>query len=154
MKHPWLYAVLVLSLAVNAGALGFYGLKKYRDWRHFRQYQAKWFKPSTSPRQLGRLLGDLQESRAPAFDTMRAAVKELGLLAIEPGPDSGRVNSTLDRIARARRELSRLTRAHLRALNRLYRPEQFEFWRNRVKAERDSMLRAESSAVREPRVQR
>ena len=154
MKHKWLYVLLVLSLAVNAGALGFYGLKKYQDWRHFQQFQAKWFKPGTSPRQLDRLLADLQKARAPAFDTMRAAVRELGLLAIEPSPDPGRVNSALDRIARAEREESRLRREEMRALNRLYRPDRLEFWRNRTGAERDSVLRAESSAGRGEKEQR
>jgi hypothetical protein len=151
MKQRWLYLVLVLSLAVNAGALGFYGVRKYCDWRSFQRYQGKWFRPGSSPRQLDRLLADLQKSRAPHFDTMRTATRELGLLALEPNPDSARLNAALDRIARATREQSRLLRENMRAWNRLYRPEKLEFWRDRAKAEHDSVLRAESSVVTEPR---
>jgi hypothetical protein len=151
MKRRWLYAVLVLSLAVNAGALGFYGVKKYSDWRHFRDYVDKWFKPGTDRRQLDRLLSDLDMSRAPLLDTMRAAIRELGLLAIESGPDTARVGSALDRIERAQREAAWLMHEHTRALNRLYRPEKIEFWRKLMQAERDSILRAESTAAAEDR---
>lgn len=147
MKHRWLYAVLVLSLAVNAGALGFYGWKQYQNWRWFQSYRAKTFKTGTTRRQLDRALSDLDMSRAPVLDTMRTAVKELGLLAIEASPDTARVGSALDRIERAQREVSRLRHEHTRALNRLFNSTQFEFWRKRMQAEHDSIVRAESAAV-------
>ena len=151
MKQRWFYLLLVLSLAVNAGVLGCYGVRKYREWRQFQSYQGKWFKPGTSPRQLDRLLADLQKSRAPHFDTMRTATRELGLLALEPNPDSVRLNAALDRIARAIREESRLLRENMRAWHRLYRPEKFEFWRNRMKVEYDSILRADSATAVQPK---
>lgn|GEM_PF-1160110 len=151
MKQKWLlYAVLVLSLAVNAGVLGFYGVRKYQEWRRLREFAAEWFKPGTTRHQHDRLLAEFDKARTPTFDTMRAAVKELGLLAIEPSPDSERVGAALDRIAGAKREQMRLQRQLMRAWHRLYRPEKLEFWRKRMQAERDSVLRAESSAPLSP----
>lgn len=147
MSSRWYYAVLVLSLAVNAGALGFYGIRKYRDWRHFQSFQAKWFRPGTSRRQLDRLLSDLEKGRAPWFDSVRTATRELGLLAEEGKPDSGLVAAALDKIARGEREKSRLLRVNMREMHRLYRPEQLEFWRKLMQAEHDSLLRADSVAA-------
>ena len=147
MKNRWLYLVLLLSLAVNAGVLGFYGVRKYRDWRQFLSYQGQWLKPGTKPGQLSRLFADFDKSRTPNLDTLRTASRELGLLALEPGPDSALVNAALDRIARNTREQSRLQRGHMRALFGLYRPEQLEFWRGRMKAEYDSILGADSGAA-------
>jgi hypothetical protein len=144
MRQRWLLVVLVLSLAVNAGVLGFYGVKKYRDWRSFQQYQGKWFKPGTSPRQLHRLLADFDKRRAPYLDTLGLATRELGVLALEPNPDSARLNAVLDRISRCKREHSRFRHELTRATFRLYRPEKLEFWRNRMKPEYDSMVRADS----------
>jgi len=154
MRQRWLLAVLVLSLAVNAGVLGFYGVRKYQDWRRFQRYASKWFRPGTSPRQLDRLLADLERNRAPYFDTLRMVTRELGMLALEPNPDSARLNAALDRIARCTREQSRFLREHMRALHRLYRPEKLEFWRNRVKIEHDSILRADSGTSAQPREER
>ena len=151
MKNRWLYLVLVLSLAVNAGALGFYGVRKYRDWRHFQRYASKWFKPGTSTSQLDRLLAELERNRKPIYDTLWDSRRELGRLALEPHPDSVRLNAALDRIARATREEYRLLRVYMRAWHRLYRPEKLEFWRNRMKVEYDSVLGAESSMAAEPR---
>jgi hypothetical protein len=70
---------------------------------------------------------------------------------LEPGPDSALVNAALDRIARNTREKSRLQRGHMRTLFGLYRPEKLEFWRNRMKVEYDSILRADSGAAVQPR---
>ncbi|MCX6842748.1 MAG: hypothetical protein NTX53_10745 [candidate division WOR-3 bacterium] len=151
MKQKWLYAVLVLSLAVNVGVLGFYGVREYRDWRQSQQFQGKWFKPGTSRRQLNRLMADLDRNRAPYSDTARVATRELGMLALEPNPDSARLNAALDRIARCRREQSRFLHELMRAHRRLLRPEKLEFWRNRMKVEYDSILRADSSAAAQPR---
>ncbi len=151
MKQRWLYVLLVLSLAVNAGALGFYGVKKYRDWRSFQGYQGKWLKPGTTWGQLRRMFADLVKSRAPSLDTLRTATRELGRLALEPNPDSARVNAALDAIARSTREGHRLRREHMRALFGLYRPEQLEFWRGRMKAEYDSILGADSGAAVQPK---
>jgi hypothetical protein len=147
MKQKWLYAVLVLSLAVNAGVLGFYGVKKYQDWRNFQDYQGKWFRPGTTRHQLDGLFANLMKSRAPWFDTLRTATKELGLLALEANPDSARVGNALDRIAHAQREETRLLRVNMRELHRLYRPEKLEVWRKLVQAERDSALKDDSSAT-------
>jgi hypothetical protein len=151
MRQRWLLAVLVLSLAVNVGVLGFYGVRKYRDWRQFLSYQGQWLKPGTKPGQLGRMFADFDKSRAPNFDTLHAATRELGLLALEPGPDSTLVNVALDRIARSTREVSRLQRGHMRALFGLYRPEKLEFWRGRMKVEYDSIVRADSGTAAQPR---
>ena len=151
MRQRWLLAVLVLSLAVNAGVLGFYGVRKYRDWRQFQQYQGKWFKPGTSWRQLNRLWADLDRNRAPYNDTMRVAMRELGMLALEPSPDSARLNAALDQIARCRREQYRLLRVLMRAHNQMLRPEKLEFWRNRMKVEYDSIVRADSGTAVQPR---
>ena len=151
MRQRWLLAVLVLSLAVNAGVLGFYGVREYRDWRQFQQYQGKWFKPGTSRRQLDRLLADLERNRAPYFDTLRTATRELGMLALEPSPDSARLNAALDQIARCTREPSRFLHELMRATHRLYRPEKLEFWRNQMKVEHDSIVRADSGTAVQPR---
>jgi hypothetical protein len=151
MKQRWLVAALVLSLAVNAGVLGFYGAGKYRDWRRFQSYAGTWFKPGTSRRQLHRLLADLERNRAPYFDTLRTATRELGMLALEPSPDSARLNAALDQIARCTREPTRLLRENMRALHGLYRPEKLEFWRNREKVEYDSIVGADSGTAVQPR---
>ena len=151
MRQRWLLAVLVLSLAVNAGVLGFYGVRKYRDWRQFQQYQGKWLKPGTTPRQLDRLLANLDRNRAPYFDTLRTATQEVGVLALEPNPDSARLNAALDQIARCTREQSRFLHELTRATHRLYRPEKLEFWRNQMKVEHDSIVRADSGTAVQPR---
>jgi hypothetical protein len=151
MKQRWLYLVLVLSLAVNAGVLGFYGVREYRGWRQFQQYQSKWFKPGTPRGQLNRLLADLDRNRAPYNDTMRVANRELGMLALEPNPDSARLNAALDQIARCRREQIRILHEFMRANRRLLRPEKLEFWRNRMKVEYDSIVRADSGTAVQPR---
>jgi hypothetical protein len=151
MKQRWLVAVLVLSLAVNVGVLGFYGVRKYRDWRSFQQYQGAWLKPGTTPRQLNRLWADLDRNRAPYYDTLGMATRELGMLALEPNPDSARLNAALDQIARCRREQYRLLRVLMRAHNQMLRPEKLEFWRNRMKVEHDSMARADSGVAVQPR---
>ena len=147
MRQRWLLAVLVLSLAVNVGVLGFYGVSKYSDWRQNQRFLSKEFKPGTSWRQLHRLWADLERTRAPYFDTLHTATRELGLLALEPGPDSTLVNAALDRIARNTREVSRLQRGHMRELFGLHRPEKLEFWRGRMKVEYDSILRADSGTA-------
>jgi hypothetical protein len=154
MKQKWLYAVLVLSLAVNVGVLGFYGVRKYRDGRHDQQVTSKWFKPGTTRRQVDRLLADQEKSRAPHSDTLHAAKREIGLLALEPNPDSVRLNAALDRIARTTREEYRVLRAYMRAMHGLYRPEKLEFWRNRMKVEYDSVLRADSVTAVHPEEER
>ena len=151
MKNRWLYLLLVLSLAVNAGVLGFYGVREYRGWRQSQRFANAWFKPGTSWRQLDRLFKELERARAPYFDTLHMAIRELGVLALEPNPDSARLNAALDQIARNTREVSRLQRGHMRALFGLYRPEKLEFWRGRMKVEYDSMLRADSGAAVQPR---
>jgi hypothetical protein len=154
VKQKCLYAVLVLSLAVNAGALGFYGVSKYRDWRQNQRYLSKEFKPGTTWHQLDRLFADLEKSRAPHFDTLRTATRELGLLALEPHPDSARVNAALDRIARATRERHRLMRVPNRAFLGLHRPEKLEFGRNRFKVVYDSILRVDSGTAVQPEEER
>lgn len=148
MRQRWLLAVLVLSLAVNAGVLGFYGVMKYRDSRRFQQTLAKLYKPGTTRRQVWGALADFDKARAPWFDTLTAATKELGFLAEEPNPDSVRVSNALDRIARSQREVRRLLYEHERATLRLLIPHQFEVWRKMVQPEHDSVLGAESSAVK------
>ena len=147
MKQRWLYVLLVLSLAVNAGALGFYGVRKYRDWRHDQQVMSKWFKPGTTWHQLDRLDADLFKSRAPYSDTLHAATREIGLLALEPSPDSARVNAALDRIARARRESHRLYHVWWQAYLGLYRPERLELVWSLVKVGYDSILQADSGTA-------
>jgi hypothetical protein len=149
MKHKWFYVGLVLSLAFNAGALGLYEFRKDGS-RRVRQQAAEQLKPGASQIQLDRLVGDLQKALAPVADTMRAAIKELGLLALEPDPDSTRVNAVLDRIAWAEREDGRLVLEFMWASNRLVRPDLVEFYRNHTKTALDSLLRAESSEVSEP----
>ena len=148
MRQRWPLAVLVLSLAVNVGVLGFYGVMKYRDWRSFQQTMAQQFKPGTTRRQVWGALADLDKARAPWFDTLTAATKELGFLAEEPSPDSARVSNALDRIARSEREVRRLQHESERAVLRLVRTDQFELGRKLAKAEHDSVLGAESSAVK------
>jgi len=147
VKHRWLYLLLVLSLAVNAGVLGFYGLEKYRDWRIDQQSMARIFKPGTTRRQVWGALADFEKARAPWYDTMSAATKELGFLAEEPNPDSVRVSNVLDRIARSHREVSRLLHEFERGTTRLLRQDQFELERKMERAYLDSMLMAESSGV-------
>ena len=151
MKQRWPYVLLVLSLAVNAGVLGFYGVSKYRDWRQFRLYASKEFKPGTTMRQLDRLDADLFKSRAPYVDTQNAATREIGLLALEPNPDSARLNAALDRIARAARERHRLYHVWWQAYRGLFRPERQEFWRNYSKVWYDSILQADSATAVQPK---
>jgi hypothetical protein len=153
MKHKSFYVGLVLSLVFNAGALFLYGYGKY-DSRRLRQEAAERFKPGASQLQLHRLNDDLQRARAPAADTMRAATKELGLLALDPEPDPLRVNAALDRIARAQREDSRLWCEFDRERLRLILPDREEHERNAVKSWRDYELRAESIGASGPRGRR
>ena len=151
MRQRWLSAVLVLSLAVNAGVLGSYGVRKYREWRQFQRYWSKAFKPGTTVHQVDRLFDDLKKSRSPYWDTADAATREIGLLALEPNPDSARLNAALDRIARAKREWQRLRHVWTQAFFGLYRPEKLELRRNRFKVEYDSTLQADSATAVQPK---
>jgi len=151
MRPRWLLAVLVLSLAVNAGALGFYGVSKCREWRQFQRYWSKAFKPGTTVHQLDRLDADRTKSESPYRDTLDAATREIGRLALEPSPDSARVNAALDRIARAKRETNRSWYVWLQAFFGLYRPERLELWRNRFKVGYDSTLQADSATAVQPK---
>ena len=151
MKQRWPFFLLVLSLAVHAGVLGFYGVSKYRDWRLVQRYLGKVFKPGTSLHQIDRWFDDLKKSRAPYWDTQHAATREIGLLALEPNPDSARLNAALDRIARATREERRLMYVLWPAYLGLLRPEELESRRNRFKVEYDSMLRVDSATAVQPK---
>jgi hypothetical protein len=154
VKQRLLYLVLVFSLAVNAGVLGFYGVSKYRDWRQsqrFHWYLSKVFKPGTTVHQVDRLFDDLKKSRSPYWDTADAATREIGLLALEPNPDSARLNAALDRIARATREEHRLVYVWWPAFHGLLRPEKLELRRNRFKVEYDSILQADSATAVQPK---
>jgi hypothetical protein len=151
MKQRWLYVLLLLSLAVNAGVLGFYGVRKYTEWRQVQRYLSRGFKPGTTAHQIDRLFDDLKKSRSPYWDTSKAATREIGLLALEPNPDSARLNAALDRIARAKREDRRLIDVNWQAFLGLYRPEKLELWRNRVKVEHDSILQADSATAVQPK---
>jgi len=151
MKQRWLYLVLVLSLAVNVGVLGFHGVTKYRDWRQVQRYLSRGFKPGTTVHQIDRLFDDLKKSRTPYWDTSDAATREIGRLALEANPDSARLNAALDRIARAKREDRRLLYVCNQAFLGLYRPEKLESWRNRVKVEHDSILQADSATAVQPK---
>ena len=151
MRQRWLWAVLVLSLAANAGVLGFYGVRKYRDWRQGQRYLSRGFKPGTTVHQIGRLFDDLFKSRTPYFDTSRAATREIGLLALEPNPDSARLNAALDRIARAKREGRRSWYVWMQGFFGLYRPEKLELLRNKSKVEYDSTLQADSATAVQPK---
>ena len=154
MKQKWLYAVLLLSLAVNAGVLGFYGVSKYRDWRQFQRYWSKAFKPGTTLHQLDRLDADRAKSEAPYRDTLDAATREIGRLALEPNPDSARVKAALDRIARAKREGRRSWYVWMQGFFGLYRPEKLELWRNKFKVEYDSIIGADSATAVQPKEER
>jgi hypothetical protein len=144
-------AVLVLSLAVNVGVLGFYGVRKYRDWRQDQRNLSKTFKPGTTFHQFDRLDADRTKSEAPYRDTLDAATREIGRLALEPSPDSARVNAALDRIARAKRETNRSWYVWLQAFFGLYRPEKLELLRNKFKVEYDSTLQADSATAVQPK---
>ena len=154
MKQRWPFLLLLLSLAVNAGVLGFYGVSKYRDWRHVQRYLSKGFKPGVTWHQFDRLFDDLKKSRSPYWDTSNAATREIGLLALEPNPDSARLNAALDRIARATREEQRVIHVWQQAFFGLRRPEKQELWRNRAKVEHDSMLQADSATAVQPKEER
>jgi len=151
MKQRWPYFLLVLSLAVNAGVLGFYGVRKYRDGRQFHWYWSKTLKPGTTLQQFDRLDADRTKSEAPYRDTLDAATREIGLLALEPSPDSARVNAALDRIARAKREGRRSWYVWMQGFFGLYRPEKLELWRSKFKVEYDSTLQADSATAVQPK---
>jgi hypothetical protein len=147
MKQRWPFFLLVLSLAVNAGVLGSYGVRKYTEWRQIQRYLSKEFKPGTTVHQIDRLSADHLKSRASYSDTLDAATREIGLLALEPSPDSARVNAALDRIARATRESHRLYHVWWQAYLGLYRPERLELLWSLVKVEYDSILQADSATA-------
>jgi len=157
MKHRWFAVGLVLSLTFNAGALRLFMLTMPKTVRRLRKGDVERFNSSAEQHrveQMDRLSADLRDSLVPSTDTMRSAIKELGRLALEPEPDSLRVDAILDRIAWAKRENSRLFREWTRAELRLSPPNLVEISRNHMKAELDSALRAESSRVSAPRERR
>ena len=154
MKQRWPFFLLLLSLAVNAGVLGSYGVRKYRERRQLHWYWSKMFKPGTTLRQFDRLDADRTRSEAPYRDTLDAATREIGRLALGPSPDSARVNAALDRIARAKREGRRSWYVWMQGFFELYRPEKLELWRNKFKVEYDSTLQADSATAFQPKEER
>jgi hypothetical protein len=133
MKRRWLFLLLALSLAVNAGVVAVVARERVRMW----QIE-------------GRMARDMREGRAgvkkmfksfDAWDVVRKPIgekywparAELGRLGLEPRPDSAEVEAVLDRLCAADREQLAATREFNRQHWALYTPEAAAKLRARIK---------------------
>lgn len=146
MRQRWLLAVLVLSLAVNAGVLGYVGVKKYQDWRSFERYWHNNMKSRAAGRKALHMLEALDAKRKPASDAYWEARRKLGELGLEPHPDSACVESTLSRLARSFRVNESLLADWSREFHRLLAPKQLQRYSRTVRAALDSVRLVDSAA--------
>lgn len=145
MRQRWLLVVLVLSLAVNAGVLGYIGVKKYQDWRSFERYWRSNMKSRAAGRKALHMLEALDAKRKPAGDAYWEARRRLGELGLEPHPDSASVESTLNRLAWSRRVNESLLADWGREFNRLFAPKQLQRYSLMVRATLDSVRQVDSA---------
>jgi hypothetical protein len=150
MKPKWLYIPLVLSLAINAGALVSVGVNFARD----RKVEADFGRALVSGRRGVRQLDSLFKYGVDTIRPLRAERRlqrqALGGLVLATEFDSARAESVLARI----RILDRAE--HMTAVNfgwrrrQLARPDLVAKWRARAQAAHDSLVRRLASAGRKP----
>ncbi|MFO7674758.1 MAG: periplasmic heavy metal sensor [bacterium] len=106
MRTRWLVAALLVSLALNAGAIGAFAYFRYRRWSGHRRFYREL---RTGARErvsavLREHEGEMDSLRYEYFETRRA----LALLGDSAKPDSTAVDSLLDRLAGVHREMNRV----------------------------------------------
>jgi hypothetical protein len=123
MSGSGLYALLVASLAVNAGVLAVFGLRRYRAYRIEQHLVRTWVRDRAALRQLDQLLEASHVVQESLREEKSRARRELGQLGLERNPDSEAVEAALDRLEELSRRQWYATIDLERAFGRLLRPE-------------------------------
>jgi hypothetical protein len=144
MKRTLLCILLVLSLAVNAGVLGVFLVNKYKDWRWQETYWHNWLKSKAALKTLDSLFAAHASRRESLAEPYWQTRRELGRLALEPHPDSARVEELLSRLAGFDRRVNVHWLDLVLGMRAVQLPERIRQWRERSELELDSARRADS----------
>lgn len=144
MKKRWLYGLLILSLAVNAGVLVAVGVSRYQTWRHVERYWRENLRSRQAVGRMDRLFKELEKKRDPWRKRYRSARCELGRLGLAPNPDSMRFAAVLDSLVTLDTIDHRLMFELGQEMQKLLNPKWAGFWRRHALAVRDSLLREDS----------
>ena len=142
MKPRRFKLVLLLSLAVNLGVLGYLGWSAYRGWHWRRVVDAKWIHSSGLDPARYRLVRNKLDRHFGQLDTLRRpfrpARRELGELAEQTVPDSTRLAAVLEQF--------RLNQRNWRKWMFEAGPWLDQLWRPDVMAKMDAKGIAETEA--------
>jgi hypothetical protein len=107
MRSRKLHRLLLLSLAVNLGVLGYVGWNRYRDRQWRTKIDREYIRASGLTPAQYRLVRDKLDEQYRQMDVVhrpyRTALRELGELGELTAPDSVRVAAVLERIRQSRR---------------------------------------------------
>ena len=123
MKRKWLYLLLVLSLAVNAGVVAVVVRERVRIWQIEGRMARDMREGRAGVKKMFKLLDGWNAVKTPIGEKYWPARAELGRLGLEPRPDSAAVEAVLDRLCAADREQLAATREFSRQHWALFKPE-------------------------------
>lgn len=127
MKSQRFKLVLLLSLAVNLGVLGYVGWNAYRDRQWRRTIDQKYMRASGLTPAQYRLVRDKLDERDRQLETIhrpfRSARRELGELGEQTPPDSTRLAAVLEQFRQARRNWRKWLLEYSLWLDQLWRPD-------------------------------
>lgn len=133
MKRKWLFLLLALSLAVNAGVAAVVVRERVRMWQIDGRVARDLREGRAGVKKLFKLYDWWDTVRKPIGEKYWAARAELGRLGLEPNPDSADVEAVLDRLCEADREQLAASRDFGRKHWALYEPEAAARLRARIK---------------------
>lgn len=145
MKRRWLFLLLVLSLAVNAGVVAVVVRERVRIWQIEGRMARDLREGRAGVKKMFKLYDWWDVVRKPIGEKYWAARAELGRLGLEPRPDSARVGAALDRLCAADREQLAATRDFNRKHWALYTPEAAQKLRVRIKVLSEGKSRKDST---------
>jgi hypothetical protein len=134
MKRKWLFLLLALSLAVNAGVVAVVVRERVRIWQIEGRMARDMREGRAGVKKMFKLFDDWGVVRKPIGEKYWAARAELGRLGLEPRPDSAEVEAALDRLCAADRQQLAATREFNRECWALYKPEAAAKLRARIEA--------------------
>lgn len=131
MKHTWLYVVLAVSLALNAGAVGAIVVRRYARWHYKREFSRH------IDRRVRHEVSDLMEEHRAEMDSLRLefhnARYELLEFGLQDSTDPGEVEFQLDRIASTYREMTRLVYETGRTIQQMQPKDKRQWLRRRMR---------------------
>jgi len=127
-RRLWFYAVLILSLAVNAGVALVFGLERCRTSRVEEEMVRTRFRDRAALKEMDRLLAANQARQESLWIAESRSRRRLGTLGLEPAPDTAAVSSTLDQLEQTSRNYWQRRAELERAFSRLLKPEAHARW--------------------------